>query len=90
MEFPSLLRQILSKRKTQRYTSRVYHENSYYLLVRKDKRHFLKSPEYRSCSATSYHENTIMAGFNAIGSSRWLATTVLMGSMATKSVMRQS
>jgi hypothetical protein len=30
------------------------------------------------------------AGFRAIGRSRWLAATVAMGKMATKSVMRQS
>jgi hypothetical protein len=37
-----------------------------------------------------YHENVIRAGLRARGRSRWLAATVAMGKMATKSVMRQS
>lgn len=37
-----------------------------------------------------YHENVIRAGFSASGSRKWLAATVAMGRMATKSVIRQS
>lgn len=37
-----------------------------------------------------YHENVIRAGFNANGRRKWLAATVAIGSIATKSVIRQS
>lgn len=37
-----------------------------------------------------YQENVIKLGLRAIGSSKWLAATVDMGKMATKSVIFQS
>lgn len=40
--------------------------------------------------ACIYQEKVIRPGFSAMGSSKWLAATVDMGKMATKSVMRQS
>ena len=37
-----------------------------------------------------YQEKVIKAGFSAIGRSKWLAMTVAIGRMATKSVIFQS
>ena len=36
-----------------------------------------------------YQENVINAGFSASGNNKWLAVTVAMGRMATKSVISQ-
>ncbi len=36
----------------------------------------------------AHHEKVMRAGFSTIGSKRWLAVTVAMGRMATKSLMR--
>lgn len=41
-------------------------------------------------ASLNYHENVINAGLSAMGNKKWLAATVAMGKIATKSWILQS